>query len=971
MTHSIINTSTEVDKITIASAYNCDTLTCNTLIGNNNKSLNIFSLNIRSIYKNLDNLLVLLHSLAFENDVIILTECWLHANKNVPSIDNYNTYISKKYLNKSDGIVIYVRKSIKCSVVEPDYSGANFLLLHIEPDILILAVYRSPSIQCLDSFLDSLDNILRPMNSNKNVFLIGDINIDIKINNTDRCSSSYLNLLAEFGILPAHTYPTRMLNCLDHCMMKTMYPATVCVIDSCITDHLPVIISLGMSQRRIVNKNCSVIKLDIKACVSQIEALDFSFINTISDANNAATVFVDKLSNIVNMNTKVYRTTCKKRILKPWITGGLLRCIRHRDRLHKRHKTCPSNHILEITFKRYRNYCNSLLRKLKSNYEKSLLQNAKTPKDSWKAIKAIINYTGDKSTSDGLLNSNLNNIDTINKYFSQIGKQLADAITVTRKPNYNFKVPRNHNSIVLLPPDESEIEALISNLKNNCATGWDSIPVQLLKLCKNTIVPPLTCLFELCYAQGIFPDVFKRALITPVHKGGNRDDVSNYRPISVLSSLSKLLEKTLNSRLINFLESKSILANNQFGFRTSKSTDDAVSLLTDFVTTKVDENQKCIGIFLDLAKAFDTVSIPALVNKLDVIGVRGTALKIFGDFLYNRRQQVKIGSYVSSEENVVFGVPQGSILGPSLFLVYINDLCLQPLCNGKIFTYADDTAIVFHGGTWEEVTRIAENGLHRLGQWLETNLLTLNVSKTSFIQFSFSKNNLNNITIRAHSCNYPNGTGCSCLSINKVTHVKYLGVILDERLSWEPHINVVTCRTRKLIWVFKKLRHAADFSLLRNIYYALAQSILGYCIGVWGGACKTRMMQLERAQRSLLKVMTFKPFRYPSKQLYENCELLTIRQLYIFQIITKKHKQTPCPVNEYKRKRVIKNVCLPDRCRTATARRQQSYRSSYLYNKINKLINIHPLTVRETKIKVKNWLLQLNYDQTERLLLAN
>lgn len=413
------------------------------------------------------------------------------------------------------------------------------------------------------------------------------------------------------------------------------------------------------------------------------------------------------------------------------------------------------------------------------------------------------------------------------------------------------------------------------------------------------------------------------------------------------------------------------MANTQFGFRASKSTDDAVSQLTDFVSSKVDENQKCIGVFLDLAKAFDTVSISALVNKLDVIGVRGTALKIFGDFLCNRRQQVKIGNYVSSDENVVYGVPQGSILGPSLFLVYINDLCLQPLCNGKIFTYADDTAVIFHGETWDEVRRIAENGLHRLGQWLGANLLTLNISKSSFIQFSFSKTNLKNVNIKVHSCNYPNSKSCSCLSINKVTQVKYLGVILDERLSWEPHISLVTGRTRKLIWVFKKLRHAAEFPLLRNIYYALAQSILGYCVGVWGGACKSHMMQLERAQRSLLKVMTFKPFRYPTKQLYENCELLTIRQLYISQIIMKKHKQTPCDINVYMRKRVITNVCLPVRCRTATARRQQSYRSSYLYNKINKILNIHPLTVRETKMKIKNWLLQLNYDQTEMLLLTD
>lgn len=965
-----VNVSNELDHITVATAYSCDTDVCNTLITNHTNSLKIFSLNIRSIYKNLDSLIVLLARLSFVNDIIILTECWLNENKPVPHIDNYVTYFSRKCLNQNDGIVIYVKKSIRCTVVEPNVVGANFLLLSIDPDTYILASYRSPSIRCIDGFLSSLEDVLRPIGTNSNVILIGDINIDIKANNNDIKSAPYLNLLAELGMLPGHTFPTRMHNCLDHIILKTVYPVTICVLESSITDHFPIILDIIMKKCNQNNKNINYNRLDFESCVKQINSTDFSFLTSIFDANEAVSKLVNKLTNLIKCNSKVCRIPSKKRTFKPWISQGLLRCIRHRDKLHKQHKKHPYNLIFETTYKRYRNFCNTLLRKLKIDYEKSLLENAKSVKDSWYAIKTITNYTKQKATAEELINSGKNDIETVNNYFSNIGTQLADAINNSNdsySTTYNFSVTPTLNSIALIPPDESEIETLITNLKNNCATGWDSIPVQLLKTCKHTLVPIITYLFGLCFEQGVFPDVFKLSLITPVHKSGSRDNVSNYRPISVLTALSKLLEKTLNRRLINFLDHYNTLATTQFGFRSGKCTDDAVSQLTDYVTTKIEENQKCLGVFLDLAKAFDTVSIPTLVNKLERIGIRGGALAIFKDFLSNRRQQVKIGDCISSSNNVVYGVPQGSVLGPSLFLIYINDLCLQQLLQGKIFSYADDTAIIFYGETWEEVQSIASEGLHRISRWLRDNLLTLNISKTTYLQFAFAKSKPPDVNIRIHSCDYQHNNNCSCLPITRSTTVKYLGIILDDKLSWHPHIELITARTRKLIWIFKKLRHVADMALLRTVYFALVQSIIGYCVGVWGGACKTHLIQLERAQRSLLKVMAFKKFRYPTEALYHECQILTVRQLYISHLLIKQHKITPYN-EEYKKRRVIKNVCVLPKCRTATARRQHGYRSSYLYNKVNKMINIYPLTCSESKDKIKSYLLKLSYEQTEALL---
>lgn len=178
--------------------------------------------------------------------------------------------------------------------------------------------------------------------------------------------------------------------------------------------------------------------------------------------------------------------------------------------------------------------------------------------------------------------------------------------------------------------------------------GWDSISNRFLKMAKHIIVPHFTTIVGLCIEQGVFPSVFKRALITPVHKSGARDSVTNYRPISVLPALSKLLEKVLNNQLVKFLEKNDILSDSQFGFRAGRSTDGAVGSLVDYITACLDSKQKCIGVFIDLAKAFDTVSISALVDKLERCGIRGTVLKIYTDFLTGRLQMFRCRSHLWS-----------------------------------------------------------------------------------------------------------------------------------------------------------------------------------------------------------------------------------------------------------------------------------------------------------------------------------
>lgn len=474
------------------------------------------------------------------------------------------------------------------------------------------------------------------------------------------------------------------------------------------------------------------------------------------------------------------------------------------------------------------------------------------------------------------------------------------------------------------------------------------------------------------FHSGVFPKEFKLAEVIPIYKNGDRDCVNNYRPISILSTLSKLAEKLINKRLINYLETKSLLSKSQFGFRAGISTNDAVHELIDHIVNKLDHKKKVIAIFLDLAKAFDTVSVPLLLTKLQSMGIRDTQLKLFRDYLADRHQRVRIGEFVSDDLPICYGVPQGSVVGPTLFLTFINDLCDLLLQNGKIVTFADDTALIFHGDSWDEVYSLAQSGFNTVTSWLNNNGLTLNVSKTKFVPFSIK--NISpavheNFYIKAHYCS--SAHSCSCSRLEIAFSIKYLGVMIDNTLSFKHHLDLLSSRTRKLIFVFKNLSRIADKNVIKMVYMALCQSILTYCITVWGGTCKTNLIKLERAQRAVLKVSLSLPFFFPTKDLYLLSDVLTVRQLYILCSALKQHSLIEYDPLLNANKRVKHRVCPTLTYRsTAFARKFFDFLGGHLYNKINKKLTVYPLTRANCKRVITAWLKSLNYDDTENLLIV-
>lgn len=884
---------------------------------------------------------------------------------------------------------MYVKDNLKPKVKELKLPQTSCL----QVDVLnnsILCIYRSPSVPNADCFINSLSSYIENLSTNNNVIIAGDININIRPKFPESTYEynnkiNYLNMLSSFGIHAGHTFATRKKTCLDHFMLKLINneKAFIAIIHTSITDHFTTFLSISKFHKKQKAVK-SQTKLNYENALKDLQLKNLSELLLKIDPNEVADALINKIHSAIQNNTTIVTIPKSKRIIKPWITTGILRCIKNRNKMQKQTKNDPHNDVLKITYCRYRNYCNNLIKKLKRKHDRETL--AKSVNDNrklWQNIKKITYTNKNKNTDTDLINKCLSPKDSanlVNNYFANIGKNLAQnikSLTDNATEKLLDDLPKMANSFVLLDADNCEVDDVLKNLKSNSAPGWDNIPIKFLKYARYEIVPILTYLANLCFQKGIFPTALKASIITPIFKGGESDDVSNYRPISVLPAISKIIEKLLNVRLLNYLSKFNILSPSQYGFQRGKSTEDAITDLSTLVTEQLDAGYRCLGVFLDLKKAFDTVSFSILEKKLESIGIRDTPLMLLKNYLLDRKQKVKLGNCISDDVQVSYGVPQGSVLGPTLFLIYINDLCNMKIKGAKVFSYADDTAVVFTGKSWDNIKIDAEIGLKSIGKWLKNNLLSLNASKSNYMCFSINNRRQpdSDFNIRIHDCESSSTPNCNCPKLEKVSQIKYLGVILDDKLSWHPHLDQVACRVRKLSWIFRALRHIAppkspelkNNDLLTTIYLALVQSVLVYCIPVWGGAGKTKFLDLERAQRGLLKIMYFKKRTFPTSMLYKLCNRLSVRKLYILQIVLKKHKNIDFDAKILTKRRKYNLATIP-RTKTTFAIAQFPTRSAYLYNKLDKELDIYNKPFHECKKTIINWLQPLNFEDTEYLL---
>ena len=367
-------------------------------------------------------------------------------------------------------------------------------------------------------------------------------------------------------------------------------------------------------------------------------------------------------------------------------------------------------------------------------------------RDTWKLINKMLKETlgagSQPSVAEIKHNGHLIDDPTavanaFNEYFVSIGPNLAKQIPIVPNRAIKDTLPDpNKQSMFLAPCTSVEINDIVKSLKNSKGVGLDGFSVQVIKKVIESISNQLVIIFNKSLEMGIFPDKLKLAKIMPVYKSDDRQLLNNYRPISVLPIFSKILEKIMYSRLENFIQKSNILCENQFGFREKHSTYMALLNIIDQISQQLDSKTLSLGIFIDLSKAFDTLDHNILLTKLETYGVRGIALEWFRSYLNNRKQCVDINGSRSSLRTITCGVPQGSILGPLLFILYMNDI-VRVSTIMKFVLFADDTNLLLHDTNLNNLIVNANIEIQKISDWLKINKLSLNIKKTHFILFHF------------------------------------------------------------------------------------------------------------------------------------------------------------------------------------------------------------------------------------------
>ncbi len=836
----------------------------------------VLSMNIRSLASNLQILTD--QCLPEENSVDIMgfSETRLDSNiENLYQLKGYNMFTMNRD-RKGGGVCIYVSSIHKSCIIKECCLMEQFLecvcveVSRGKNTNLFASVYRPPKGN-LQDFFNALKKIFDTAATKRysETYFLGDWNLDL-LKTNEPGVREFMNLMYSHGCFPLTTKPTRVTdNCtslIDH-IWTSHFGNNInnYIIYTDVSDHFAV-----YSQFKNILKNADVFvekrifsDRNISLFTEQVANENWFEISNTNDANDAFEKFYALYrhkfySCFPVKNVKVV----DKHSRNPYITTALRNSIKEKHRLERLASKWPMTY--GPRYKSYRNQLVTLLRVAKNKYYQDKLKNQQgNSKSIWNTLNSLLGRNNNKSTIEIKLKNN--NDYTANVFNDHFLKKTESSQQQTATPQNSHRQFLNNPaniSLYLCPVTREEINMYLSNLKTNTAPGYDEIPPRLLKITAQYIDIPLTHIINLCFQQGCFPDKLKIAKVIPIFKSGDVDDENNYRPISILPSISKIFEKAIVQRLRRFLEDFDLISNNQFGFRNNMSTEKAIMQFTSKIYSNLERKRYVAGIFLDLSKAFDTLNHAILLDKLYNSGVRGTPLKLLESYLTNRKQSVYCNKKSSQLKVIHTGVPQGSILGPLLFLTYINDISnASEKFNYVLF--ADDTNLLLHDDNLNNLHTALNTELEKISKWVSANKLKVNVTKTNYILFQNRSVEHRMRTVYMEGC-----------ELKRVSCTKFLGVLIDENLNWKNHIQSLCLKLSKICGVLYKIRRNLTIDALKNLYYSLCYPHFIYCLSLWGCTWPSVVKEIIVMQKKILRTITFKRKHDSTQFLFTELKLL-------------------------------------------------------------------------------------------------
>ena len=612
-------------------------------------------------------------------------------------------------------------------------------------------VYRHPG--CNPAHFDTvLEVTFNKIAKNETSVITGDMNINL-LNIDWALTTDYISSVMSHGFIPYITRPTRITEytatLVDHLFIKLPHhqmtaPVKAGILFNDMTDHLPIFAILSFQDKRLGSQRPKVrifSDTNIEKFKDKIAMINWNHVLNHECGKINCSEFYNDIHDIFSDSFPLVYVSRKRCKDKPWVTKGILTSIRRKNKLYRISIENPTDSNL-IKYQEYRRILHSCLKAAEEIYYQQLLNDrGNSVKNLWKHFGPILNGSKKHKRNisslemDGRRITNNQAIaDAFNDFFSNVGSNLDRKIGKHNASFRQYLKDKVTNSFYFAPILESDVREEMLKMKVNKASGPDHISPKLIRSCNKVLTKPLALLYNLCISSSTFPDDFKKAKVIPLHMQLEKILVDNYRPISLLNCFSKLFEILVHKQVIGFLHKHALLYQYQFGFRKKHSTTLALIEIIDGIKNNINKGDITIGTYLDLRKAFDTVNHLILFEKLEHYGIRGMALAFFRSYLSNRKQYVSCNNTASYISTVEYGVPQGSVLGPLLFIVYVNDI-VNAVHGVNIRLFADDTALLIHRKGVETIYNKMRDCLIRMSEWFKCNRLTLHLNKTSYSIF--------------------------------------------------------------------------------------------------------------------------------------------------------------------------------------------------------------------------------------------